>query len=98
MSTQQYIPFQKRYTKYRLLNYGKPYTDYTKYTLKPNPDNVEFIYIDNNPCIEITLQHNIENEQLPFYVEIHYNCGNIFENIFKNHELDTLIQKYICIL
>ena len=30
---------------YKLLNYGKPYTNYNTYKLIPNDDNIDIIYV-----------------------------------------------------
>ena len=94
-----YIPFEKRYTKYRIINYGKPYTNYTKYILASNIDDVAIIYIDNQPCLDSRDIQNTPVEQLPFFIEIHHtpqSGKSKIETIMKSHELDNLIAKYIC--
>ena len=94
-----YIPFEKRYIKYRIINYGKPYTDYTKYTLANNIDDVAVIYIDNQPCLG---SHDIQKtpvEELPHFIEIHHtpeSGKSKIETIMKSCDLDNLIGKYIC--
>ena len=92
-----HLPEDILYIEYLIM--FRPYKDYTKYILMSNPDNVEHIYVDNNTCIDKPINKDNHNMDLPFYVEIHYtkesNKKHI-ETIMKNHELDSLIQKYIC--
>ena len=92
-----YKPFQNKYKKEIILNYGRPYTNYTTYTIIDNKDNVSVIYVDKSPCIDMKLEHNQTLDNIPHYVEIHYTpSSNIpkFETILKNHEIDTFIAKY----
>lgn len=47
------LPFENRYKKHRILNYGKPYTNYRSYNIKYHPENktnILAIYVDNQPC------------------------------------------------
>ncbi len=47
------LPFESRYKRFRILNYGKPYTNYKTYNLKHNHENttnIYAIYVDNQPC------------------------------------------------
>ena len=49
-------PFENRYKTYRILNYGKPYSNYKTYNIRYHPDNttnILAIYIDNKPCNNI---------------------------------------------
>lgn len=94
-----YKPFQNKYKKEIILNYGRPYTNYTTYTTINNRDNVEVIYVDKTPCICQSLEPDQITENTPYYVEVHYtSSSNIpkFETILKNHEIDSLIAKYGC--
>jgi hypothetical protein len=95
-----YIPFENRYIMYKILNYGKSYSNYTTYKLfNKKDDDIETIYIDNQTCItpDKEIEFNLQN--LPYYVEIHYNKTsgkNKFETIMKKHEIYTLLEKYFC--
>ena len=47
------LPFESRYKKYRILNFGKPYTNYRSYNVKyhlENKTNILAIYVDNQVC------------------------------------------------
>jgi len=49
-------PFDNRYKTYRILNYGKKYTNYKTYNVKHHPDNTSnilAIYVDNQKCNNI---------------------------------------------
>jgi hypothetical protein len=83
MATKDYIPFTNRnkYVIYKFINYGKSYSNYTTYKLIENTENIDTIYIDNEP----------------FYVEIHYtklSNKKKLETIMINKDIDTLITKY----
>ena len=82
------FPFENRYKKYCILNYGKPYTNYKTYNIKNHPENktnILAIYIDNQTCNNIptnkSLLCNSDNPQTlistklinKYFVEIHYN-------------------------
>ena len=50
------LPFENRYKTFRILNYGKPYTNYKTYNIKYHPQNktnILAIYIDNQTCNNI---------------------------------------------
>jgi len=95
---------------YKILNYGKHYTNYSTYNVIENDDNLETIYIDNQPCFDVnkiaTLKNDIKSittnnandiVHLLHYVELHYTKNSnkkIFETILTNHEIDTLLEKY----
>jgi len=81
-------PFENRYKTYRILHYGKPYSNYKTYTLKNNTlnkDNVLAIYIDNQIWNNIPTNQSLSmiiNETSPLlstklinkrFVEIEYN-------------------------
>jgi hypothetical protein len=87
-----YKPFQNRYKKEIILNYGRPYTNYTTYTIIDNKDKIAIVYVDKKSCND----NNLETCQLPenklFYVEIHYTpSSNIpkFEDILLPTTLKT---------
>jgi hypothetical protein len=47
------LPFDNRYKTFRILNYGKPYTNYKTYNVKYHPENktnILAIYVDNQEC------------------------------------------------
>ena len=49
-------PFENRYKTYRILNYGKPYSNYKTYNIKYHPVNTTHIlaiYVDNQSCNNI---------------------------------------------
>jgi hypothetical protein len=46
-------PFENRYRTFRILNYGKPYSNYKTYNIQHHPENktnILAIYVDNQPC------------------------------------------------
>jgi beta-galactosidase beta subunit len=95
-SNNEYIPFINRYMMYKLLNYGKPYKNYTTYKPIENPENIETIYVDNQSCTDET-KLEISKANLPYYVEIHYtktSSKKKFETILKYCEIELLISKY----
>ena len=50
------LPFESRYKKFRILSYGKAYTNFKSYNIKHNPHNttnITTIYVDNQPCNNI---------------------------------------------
>jgi hypothetical protein len=50
------FPFENRYKTYRILNYGKPYSNYKTYNIKYHPENktnILAIYVDNQSCNNI---------------------------------------------
>jgi hypothetical protein len=60
------LPFESRYKKHRILNYGKPYTNYRSYNVKYHPENktnILAIYVDNQVCnnTDINKSSNISN-------------------------------------
>lgn len=81
------LPFENRYKKFRILNYGTPYTNYKTYDVKHHPQNttnILSIYVDNQTCNKIPTNKSLlcdidENTYLlstqlinKYYVEIHY--------------------------
>jgi hypothetical protein len=88
MSYTNSLPFETRYKKFRILNFGKPYTNYKTYNIKYHPENktnIFAIYVDNQKCNNIptnkSLLQSIDEKtallsvQLlnKYFVEIHYN-------------------------
>lgn len=60
------LPFESRYKKYRILNFGKPYTNYRSYNVKYHPENktnILSIYVDNQVCNNVATNKssNISN-------------------------------------
>jgi len=56
------LPFESRYKKYRILNFGKPYTNYRSYNVKYHPENktnILAIYVDNQVCNNIATNKSI---------------------------------------
>ena len=50
------FPFENRYKTYRILNYGKTYSNYKSYNIKYHPENttnILAIYVDNQNCNNI---------------------------------------------
>jgi len=95
-SSIEYIPFTNRYIMYKILNYGKPYKNYTIYKPIENLENIETIYVDNKCCTDET-KLEISKENLHYYAEIHYTKDSgkkKFETILKHCEIDSLIAKY----
>ena len=91
----QYTPFTKRYTMYKILNYGKPYTNYTTYKPLENIEHIETIYVDNKPCIDDKNLQILTNN-LPYYIEIHYtkqSGKSYLETIMLEQDIAHLIAK-----
>ena len=65
------LPFESRYKKYRILNFGKPYTNYRSYNVKYHPENktnILAIYVDNQVCNNVATNKssniiNMNNEK-----------------------------------
>ena len=88
MSYTNSSPFENRYKTFRILNFGKPYTNYKTYNIKYHPENksnIFAIYVDNQKCNNIPTNKSLlptidENTALllstqllnKYYVEIHY--------------------------
>ena len=87
MATTNSFPFENRYKTFRILNYGKPYTNYKTYNIRYHPENttnILAIYIDNQICNNIPTNKSLlcnidENTALlstkllnKYFVEIHY--------------------------
>lgn len=94
----KYIPFQTlpKSAKYRILNYGRPYTNYTHYSIPANGEGITDIYVDR----EFVTIPNISNLH---HVEIHSSNPSttghtpiIKEVVLDDHVLDELIGKYGC--
>ena len=77
------LPFESRYKKYRILNYGKPYTNYRSYNVKYHPENITnilAIYVDNQAC------NNIATNKFS-------NISNISNISNMNNEKQQLLNK-----
>ena len=103
------FPFENRYKTYRILNYGKPYTNYKKYNIRYHPSNntnILSIYIDNATCNNIPTNKGLVNENTSllstqllkkYFVEIHYTPEEnkpILEYIMTEYDIDDLLSKY----
>ena len=56
------FPFDNRYKTFRILNYGKPYTNYKTYNIKYHPENktnILAIYVDNQECNNIATNKSL---------------------------------------
>ena len=56
------FPFDNRYKTFRILNYGKPYTNYKTYNIKYHPENktnILAIYVDNQNCSNIATNKSL---------------------------------------
>jgi len=87
------FPFESRYKMQTILNYGKPYSNYSSYNIMINDDSIKTIYVDNIPC------STLFTNDLPFYVEIHYTPESnkpILETVLHESELNNLLSKYGC--
>ena len=52
-TSKNYFPFENRYKTYRIINYGKPYSNYKTYNIRYHPENttnILAIYVDNQTC------------------------------------------------
>ena len=102
-------PFENRYKMMRILNYGKPYTNYTTYNIKDHPNNntnILAIYIDNTTCTNIPTNKALVNETTSllstkllnkYFVEIHYTSEEnkpILEYIMTEYDINELLSKY----
>jgi hypothetical protein len=101
-NTDIYIPFTKQYIMYKIMNYGKSYSNYTTYKLIENTDNIEIIYVDNKSCSDKDTIDNIDNidnidanitnlsnlSYLSYHVEIHYT------KISKKNKFETIMKNY----
>jgi hypothetical protein len=61
-------PFENRYKTYRILNYGKPYSNYNTYNIQYHPDNktnILAIYIDRQPCNNIPTNKSLLSNSIP---------------------------------
>jgi hypothetical protein len=81
------LPFENRYKQHRILNYGKPYTNYRSYNIKYNSENktnILAIYVDNQVCNNNSTNKLITNTNT-----------NTNINININDEKQPLLGKYI---
>ena len=81
------LPFENRYKQHRILNYGKPYTNYRSYNIKYNSENktnILAIYVDNQICNNNATNKSITNTNT-----------NTNINININDEKKPLLGKYI---
>lgn len=85
-------PFNSRYIKERILNYGKAYSNYKTYQIINNKNQIQTIYIDNAPC-----NYTLFTSSISYFVEIHYTIdANLqpHETIMKDYEITQLLEQY----
>lgn len=92
-----YIPFQELMKSkiHKIVNYGKPYSHYTCFTLIENTDDVKCLYVDNEPHKIDKLEETLNQ----YNVEIHYTPTinkPPQKTIMTNREIDMFIDKYGC--
>jgi hypothetical protein len=61
-------PFENRYKTFRIINYGKPYTNYKTYNIKYHPENktnIFAIYVDNQKCNNIPTNKSLLSNNNP---------------------------------
>jgi hypothetical protein len=97
MQSTQYIPFQELMKSkiHKIVNYGKPYSNYTCFPLIENADSVMCIYVDKEP----NKVDKLDDTQNQYYVEIYFTPSANKppqKIIMTNREIDTFIEKYGC--
>ena len=95
MATTNYIPFQNlaKVKIYKLLNYGKSYSNYTSFKMIDNLDGVICVYVDKEPY----KVNNLDDTKTQYHVEIHFTPHvnkPPQKIILTNQEIDTIIEKY----
>ena len=76
-------PFESRYKKFRILNYGKPYSNYKTYDVKLHPNNrtnILAIYVDNKTCNNIPT-----NKLLSLLCDIDENTSLLSTNLLNKY-------------
>jgi hypothetical protein len=83
IKNQCYIPFQEqsKCIIYKILHYGQSYFNYNTYLIAKNSDNIDCIYIDNEPCLP-----SQDMDTKLYMVEIHYKTGTQTTS-FKSYQL-----------
>jgi len=110
-STSTPTPFENRYKSFRILNYGKPYSNYKTFNIKyhtENTSNIREIYVDNKTCNNIPTNKSLLDEKTAllstshiekYFVEIHYipeeNKPKL-EYIMTKDDINNLLCKYGC--
>ena len=102
-------PFESRYKTFRILNYGKPYTNYKTFNIKYHPvntSNIMAIYVDNQKCNNIPTNKSLLDEKKAlltiqnsekYFVEIHYISEENkpkLEYIMTKDDINNLLCKY----
>ena len=95
-SSLEYIPFQElpKAKLYKILHYGKHYSNYCTYMFHTNIDGLKCIYVDNEPCS--STDKSIDSI---YYTELHYNDELMLEPIRKimlGDEVDAILETYGC--
>jgi len=60
-------PFENRYRTFRILNYGKPYSNYKTYNIQHHPENKT----ETTSLLQNNLQSTL-HAVTKYFVEIHY--------------------------
>ena len=97
MTEKEYTPFQNlaKVKIHRILNYGRPYTRYTRYRLSSNLEGITDIYVDTENATPTNAN------PISHHVEIHYSPDTnkstpMRSCILADSEIDALIAKYGC--
>lgn len=105
-TTEIYIPFTKRYILHKIINYGKPYSDYTTYRPIENSDNIETIYVDNQSCCKNTspnikpilhqpsMQNNVQNNVQNNIQNNIYYVEIHYTKESKKKKFETIMKNY----
>lgn len=104
------LPFESRYIKERILNYGIAYTNYKTYQIlnvniysknTQNYEKIKTIYVDNKSCSYNFTKLFTPTSNLSYYVEIHYSLETklpVLETIMKDYEIKELLEKYVYVI
>lgn len=103
--TPVYLPFQnlQKAVLYKILNYGKPYSNFISYLIPENDEYIAKIYVDAEPDTifnpDGSVPEVIDESRIPHKVEIHYTPESgkpITYCVLKSVEIDKLVSKYGC--
>jgi hypothetical protein len=101
----KYIPFQSliKAKVYRILNYGRPYDNYSHFRMSDNPELITDIYIDSEPYTMLSLDGSvpsvIDDSCIPYQIEILYTKESnkpMRTCIRSKADIDALLAKYGC--
>jgi hypothetical protein len=100
-----YLPFQDLHKAklYKILNYGKSYSNYIQYKLADNQEHIKNIYVDRTPHTifnpDGSVPEVIDEDRISYQVEIHYTPESnkpIKSCILKSIDIDNMVSKYGC--